>query len=195
MAEKKGVEPATPTPAEPAAEEIKPEVKNEEDQEQSVAFWKAKASAAEKEAKRVADKLTKRIDEFEAKERNRAEAEMSEVEKLKAKLAENERLRAEAERKALRQKVAAEVGLATIFAERLQGDDEDTMREDAKKMLEALPKQETKKPAQPIVNPTNPAGASVKETEADMRKRLHLDDVTNIWSPLEGGLPNLDNKE
>jgi hypothetical protein len=190
MAEKAGTEPVVPTPAEGEAGEQEPK------EEQNVEFWKAKANAADREAKKAAERMAKRLAELEAKEKERAEAEMSEVEKYKAKLAEAEKLRTEAERKALRQKVASEVGLAPIFAERLQGDDEDAMKADAAKMLEALPKPtDPKKPVQPIINPTNPASAQHTENDAEMRERLHLNDVSTIWKPREGGLTINENKE
>lgn len=165
------VEPLTMAPAEPVIPE--PEQEPEKDAE----FWKGKASAMEKEKA----KALKRLAELEDKERKEEEAKLSELEKLTKQLAEVEKRAAEAERKAIRQKVAAETGLPLLLAERLQGDDEDAMREDAAKLLEALPKAEPAKKQNPLINPTNPAAANQAETLAQKKQRLHLTPETEIW--------------
>jgi hypothetical protein len=177
MTEKTGAEVATPPAAEPEAGEPKVEVKTDQDAE----FWKGKASAMEKDAKKAFDKLAR----LEKAEKERADAELSETEKLKQKLAEVEKRAAEAERKALCQKIAAETGLPALLAERLQGDDEEAMRADAAKLLETLPKQPEpdKKIKNPVINPTNPGGASVQETPEQKKARLHYTEKANIWDP------------
>jgi hypothetical protein len=174
MTEKTGAEVATPSTPEPVA--VEPKV---ETPVQDAEFWKGKASAMEKDAKKAFDKLTR----LEAKEKERADAELSETEKLKQKLAEVESRAAAAERRALCQKIAAETGLPALLAERLQGEDEEGMRADAAKLLETLPKAEpAKKPAAPVISPTNPGGASTHETLEQKKARLHYGDHENIWS-------------
>ena len=175
MTEKTGAEVATPSTPEPVV--VEPKV---ETPVQDTEFWKGKASAMEKDAKKAFDKLAR----LEAKEKERADAELSETEKLKQKLAEVESRAAAAERKALCQKIAAETGLPALLAERLQGEDEEGMRADAAKLLETLPTkaEPPKKPAAPVINPTNPGGASTHETLEQKKARLHYNDHENIWS-------------
>jgi hypothetical protein len=171
MAKETVAEPTTTTPVEPMAGVPAEPVTPVQEPEKDVEFWKGKAAAMEKDAKKAA----KRLAELEEAETKRKEAELSEVEKLQKKLADTQKQYAEAERKAIRQKVAAEVGLPAVLAERLQGDDEEAMRADAAKLLEALPKAtEPKKPTGPVINPTNPAAASLTETLAQKKERLHL---------------------
>ena len=172
MAEPKGAEPTTPStleplPVEPKAEPVTPA---EPESEKDAEFWKGKATAMEKDAKKAA----KRLAELEEVEQKRTEAEMSELDKLKKQLADAQKQYAEAERKSLRQKVAVETGLPAILADRLQGDDEDAMREDAAKLLEALKQPEPVKKPAPTINPTNPGATTSGESDAARRERLGL---------------------
>lgn len=111
----------------------------------------------------------KQADELSAAEKKRKEAEMTELQKLQAQLEE-----AQAELKAakiteLKRSVAAEVGLPAAFADRLKGETREAMLEDAKQLLEALPK-----PKAPPLNPTSPgAGASQQETVDQQRARIY----------------------
>lgn len=174
MAKTTGAEPTTPIPAEPATEPAAPVTPEPIPTEpaKDVAWWESKAKAFEHE-KEVAFKKLKK---FEDAEQQRTEAEKTDLQKALDRAEEAELKAAEAERKMLCQKIAAEVGLPAIFAERLQGDDEEAMRADAVKLLEALPKQpETAKKQNPIINPTNPSITTGKgETNAERRERLGL---------------------
>lgn len=172
MAANPGAEPTTPLPVETPTEEPQAEVETKD-----VEFWKGKAAAMEKEAKKEA----KRRAELEENEKKRADAELSEMDKLKRQLAETEKKAADAERKAIRQRVAVDTGLPVVFADRLQGDDEEAMRADAAKLLEAIPKAEPKKTAS--INPTNPASATQTETLAQKKARLHMNDGAEIFDP------------
>jgi hypothetical protein len=177
------VEPLTTAQAEPevqAPESTPPEsVKDAE-------FWKGKATAMEKEATKAA----KRLAQLEDAEQKRADAEKTELQKATERADAAERKAAESERKAIRQKVAAEIGLPAILAERLQGDDEDAMRADAAKLLEALPKADPAKKQNPTINPTNPAAAQQGETLAQKKERLHLNPDVSLFGEgdaLKGG--------
>lgn len=123
-----------------------------------------------KEANAESAKRRKKLDEFEAAEQKRKDAELSEQERLKKEV---ETLRAQAEsanRAVLQRDIAAEVGLPPTFAARIVGADRETMLEDAKAMLSALPKASA-----PTLSATNPSGGVTRgETDEERRKRLGL---------------------
>lgn len=123
----------------------------------------SKLSEEAKEGKKAA----KRLAELEAKEKERADAELSELDKAKKQLADYEAKLAAAERRELQKSIADKVGLPAAFALRIQGDNEESMEEDAKSLLAAMP---AKVP--PKVDPTNPSGAHTGETEAEKKRRL-----------------------
>lgn len=62
------------------------------------------------------------------------------LETLRANSEEVEKLKTSLERKELKRKIAIENDLPYDFAERLQGEDEESIREDAKKMINQLSK-------------------------------------------------------
>jgi len=124
----------------------------------------------------------KLADELSEAEKQRKEAEMTELQKLEAKLKAAEAKLAAAELTELKRSVAAEVGLPAAFAERLQGDTREALLEDAKNLLEALPKPAP--PKAPAVSPTSPgAGASVEKTIDQRRGEVY---GTN-FDPLDPG--------
>jgi hypothetical protein len=151
-------ESTTPTQAEPEVEEF--------DKERAMATI-TKLRQFEKEAKANA----KELEAYKKAEAERKQAEMSETEKLKAQLAEVEAKATRLERESLQRQAAEAAGLPLALASRLHGDNIEAMTEDAKAMLEALPKPQTGKP--PNIHATNPgANATQGETEAEKRKRL-----------------------
>jgi hypothetical protein len=161
----------TNEPVETPAEVSESESSANQEPVQDADFWKKKASTMERESQKAQTRLAI----LEKKEQERQDSEKSELQKAQERAEAAEKRAAEAERRSIRQKVAAETGLPLILAERLQGDDEDAMRADAAKLLEALPKStEPKKPNGPVINPTNPAAASLTETLAQKKERLHL---------------------
>lgn len=185
MAEKnpKGETPATTT--EPVVEE---ELKATETEPQEEKFDEARALAtikAQRESERAKEKelksALKRLAELEELEKEREEAQLSELDKAKKHAAELEAALAARDHEALQRKVADAVGLPAILASRLIGGDEEAMTEDAKKLLETLPKGDGKRPAANI-NPTNPAGGSREETPAQKRERL-LGGHNNVFDP------------
>lgn len=127
-------------------------------------------SKALKDANKEAADRRKKLEAFEKAEQTRKDAELSESQRLQK---ENETLRAQAEsanRQVLQRDIAAEIGLPSAFAGRIQGSDRDAMIEDAKAMLAALPKQ-----GAPTISATNPGGGqSRQETDDEKRKRLGL---------------------
>lgn len=113
----------------------------------------------------------KLADEYDAAEKKRQEAELSEMEKLRKHVAD-----VEAELNAMRlneqrRAIAVKLGLPEALADRIHGETPDMMEADAKILLEAIPKPQT--PPNSKIPATNP-GASGRqgETDAERRKRL-----------------------
>ena len=127
-------------------------------------------SKALKDANREAADRRKKLDAYEKAEQSRKDAELSEAQRLQKEV---ETLRAQAERtnrELMQRDIAAEVGLPAIFAARITGNDKETMLEDAKAMLSALPSKPT-----PSLSATNPgSGQTRSETDEERRKRLGL---------------------
>jgi alanyl-tRNA synthetase len=137
--------------------------------------------AALKKANNEAAKYRKQADALAAEQKAKADAEMSEMDKLKRELAEVQAKATQAERQNLQRKIGAELGLPDVLALRLQGDDEDAMREDAKAILATMPK----KSNAPTLSATNPGnGQSPGETLAQQRQRVYGGGA-DIFSPGE----------
>jgi len=176
MADEPVVEQTT-QPAEVEAEEqVADTVEGATDKapEKDAEFWKGKAKAVENDNKKV----LKRLKELEEAEAKRKEAELSETEKLQRKLAEVEARNAEFERREMHRKIADETGLPGELAVRLIGDDEDALRDDAKKLLELI--KSTSRQA-PKISPTLPSEAEA-ESEDQKRKRLLNPESANPFS-------------
>ncbi len=122
-----------------------------------------KLRAIEKQYK----KDQKEYERLKADEDARLTAQMTEAERLKKQADELERKNAQLQADILRRDVIAETGLPAIFADRLKGMTKEEMLEDAKVIMEALPKHQ-----QPRQSPTNPGGAQAAETDAQKRERL-----------------------
>jgi hypothetical protein len=120
----------------------------------------------------------KQAEELSQAEQKRKEAEMTEMQKLQAQLE-----KANADLKAtrlsdLRRQAAIDAGLPLAFADRLKGETPDELKDDAKKLLAAIPA-----PKPPNLSATNPgAGASQGETPAQALARIHGQSV-NIFDP------------
>lgn len=126
--------------------------------------------AALKKANNEAAKYRKAAEEALAEKKLKEDAELSEIDKLRRQLADTEAQAKALRLDGLKTKVAAEIGLPPAFAARLQGEDEDALKADAKSLLEAIPKQ----PATPKIQPTNPANAQAPtETAAMRRQRIY----------------------
>jgi chromosome segregation ATPase len=112
----------------------------------------------------------RKADELEQAEAKRKEADMTELQKLQAKLTEAES-RLKLEGKARLQREAAEkVGIPASFAKRLTGETPDELEADAKEILDTLPKSDKKAPH---LSATNPGGATTGETLEQRLARIH----------------------
>ena len=122
-----------------------------------------------KEANAEAAARRKRLEELEAAEAKRNEAQMSELDKANKRATELEAKLKEIERTELARKVAEKAGLPAELASRLRGETPDELEADAKILLDAIPKPAQRSPG--II--TNPGGnANPKEEETEKRKRL-----------------------
>jgi hypothetical protein len=121
-----------------------------------------------REAEKEAKKQFKELDVLRAEKEQRAQAEMTEAQKLQKQAEDASKEVAALKADILRRDVIAETGLPAAFAERLKGSTKEELLEDAKQLKALLP---TAQPA-PHINATNPNGASVNETDAQMRERL-----------------------
>ncbi len=98
---------------------------------------------AEEKAKEEAEEKAK--EEAEEKAKEEAEANMTELEKAQKAAADAEagreaaeKAKAEAELSSLRTRVGTEKGLPSTLADRLQGEDEESIRADADEMVKTL---------------------------------------------------------
>jgi hypothetical protein len=74
---------------------------------------------------------------------------------------------------ALRQKVASELGIPPQLAERLKGDTEDEMRQDAETIKAAIPQQPASGTQNRQTTTPVPGGRATGETDAQRRERLY----------------------
>lgn len=126
--------------------------------------------AALKKANNEAAKYRKAAELAENEKKAREDAEMSEMDKLKRQVQEYEAQLAQTQREALQRKIARELELPDVLALRIQGEDEDAMREDAKALAATLPK----KPTAATLSATNPSnGQPAGETLAQQRRRVY----------------------
>jgi hypothetical protein len=125
--------------------------------------------AIEKQAKQDAKELAR----LKTEEQKRADAELSEIDRLKKQYAEIEANNAKLQADILRRDVVSETGLPSIFADRLKGATKEEMLADAQEILKVLPQPaQVTQPKTPHVQPTNPGNGQVVETEAQQRERL-----------------------
>ena len=131
----------------------------------------------QREENKALKKAALELEKYKQREEERKKAEMTELERLKAEYDQ-----AQAELKASRLRtmqieVAAKLGLPAALSDRLKGETLEEMEEDAKAILEALPKQK----AAPNTGTTNPGEqASKEETRAQKLTRLTGGEV-DIW--------------
>lgn len=168
-----GETPAQPTqpvaPVEPPASSVPPASEQPEEP-----FDKDRAMKTInnlREVEKQAKKDAKELETLRAEKQQRAEAEMTEAQKLQKQLEEAQARADKLQVDMWRNEAATIANLPSIFADRIQGKTKEEMLEDAKKLAEALPKEALKKTAPPI-GATNPANANQNETDAQRRERL-----------------------
>lgn len=110
-----------------------------------------KALHAERKARADAEKrateMAKRIEEYEAAQRTEAENLAHERDKALAELEAERKARADAERAVIAREVVAELGLPVELAGRIQGDDRESMIEDARVFAAIAKASEPSRPA------------------------------------------------
>jgi hypothetical protein len=152
--------------------ESKEEVAEQSQSEEKEKFDEARAMELIhklREENKALSKDAKRAKELEDAEAKRKEAEMSELEKAQKKTAELEAELKASKLAILRRDVAEKAGLPAALVDRLRGETPEELEEDAKTLLEIIPKgKET-----PKLTTTNPGGATTGETTAQQRARLH----------------------
>jgi hypothetical protein len=148
--------------------------------EQPEEFDKARAMdliRKQRDELKQAKKAAAELERYKKLEEERKQAEMTELERLKAEL---DKLQSELTAKTVRTmqiEVAAKLGLPAALSDRLKGETLEEMEEDAKAILEVLPKQK----AAPNTGATNPGEqASKEETRAQKLTRLTGGEV-DIW--------------
>jgi rRNA maturation endonuclease Nob1 len=134
-----------------------------------------------KKANKEAEKYRKSAEAFEKAEQAKRDAELSETDKLRKQLAEAESKAATAERNSLVTRIAAEIGLPAILATRLQGADEEALREDAKQLLETIKAQPPNK--QTRTEATLPTTAAKGETDTQRAERILRPSGGNPFDP------------
>lgn len=166
------------TTTDPAKPVVEQEVKADE-------FDKDRAMATiEKlrEFEKISKSQAKKLAEYEAKEKERVESELSETDKLKKQLADKEAELMQLTFSQWQRDAAEKVGLPIAFASRLKGEKPEDLEADAKVLLDALPKagQQTAK-----VGVTNPGSTATGSGETDEQKlsRIHGRGV-NIFDPV-----------
>lgn len=166
------VETTEPVEAEIAEQET-PEAQEEPTPEAIAAELEDTRKALAK-ANREAAQRRKKLETYEKADQERKEAELSEMEKLQKQLADREAKLNELNLKELQRSIAEDVGLPPALAKRIQGDNEESMREDAKALLEAMPKKASIKSAT-----TNPTDGKQGKTDDQRRAELYRGDMTD----------------
>jgi len=148
------------------SEEVPPETPDETNEEgESLDLGDAGKRAIAAERKR-ADALEKELKAFKLDAATRANAELSELERLKKERDELFSSQSAKELEAIRYKVALEKGLPANLAARIQGSDYDEMSADAEALAEMLPS--GTKPSVPRADPSQgqkPTGNSQTPAE------------------------------
>lgn len=116
----------------------------------------------------------KKVKQLEQAEQERKDAELSEMERLQKQLSESENKLQRLTYQQMQRKIADEVGLPAVFADRIQGDDEDAMRKDAKSLLEAMPQEK-----KTVIATTNPGDAKRGVTDDQRRAALYRGDPSD----------------
>ena len=179
-------------PVQPAARDEMPEAEEFDQKRAKELIDKLRSEVREKE--KDAKAKAKRLEELEAEDQKRRDAELSEIDRLKKQLVEAQTKLTAAERLELCRRAAEEAGLPSWMATRLQGADEGDIMKDAKALAEKLaelqPKQPEPSPAEeakpkrlaPKLNPTLPVNEKKPETRGEQKSRI-FGRKTDIFDP------------
>ena len=133
----------------PPVEKIEVEVPTVEDLQETIDKLTLKVANKTEEAKRVHGKL----EAFEKAEKEKGLDDLSEIGKLQAQLSEKDAALLEAKTSLKKMKlneqkinIAAEVGLPAVLSLRIQGETPEEMEEDARALMEGLPKKQARIP-------------------------------------------------
>ena len=110
----------------------------------------------------------KELERLQAEEKKRADAQLSETERLQKERDEIKAENAKIKSDLLRREVVDEVGLPATFATRLQGSTKEELLADAKELAKTLPQLKVA----PKVPVTNPANGTTVNTEQELRAKL-----------------------
>jgi colicin import membrane protein len=136
-----------------------------------------KTIQAQREENKALKARAKRADELEAEAKKRADAELSETDRLKK---ENDEIKAEnakTQNDLIRRNAVEKAGLPSDFAKRLTGSTAEELEADALALAKTLPQLKVA-PKLPL---TNPGNAQVAETEAQQRQRIFGQQQANIF--------------
>lgn len=159
-----GETPPTPPVTEPQVETPpEPQVEEPFDKDRAMATIN-KLREQEKQHK----KDQKELERLQAEEKKRADAQLSETERLSKQATELSAKNAKLESDLLRRDVIAETGLPASFASRLQGTTKEELLADAQELAKTLPQLKVA----PKVKITNPENSNTVETEPEKRERL-----------------------
>jgi hypothetical protein len=142
--------------------EPKPEDQLGDAGQKAIKAERARASAAEK-----------RVAELEADAQKRADAELTETERLKKENAALAERATKAERDALRVSVAAAKSLPATLANRLQGDTQEELEADADALIAAFPVASSSPRPDPSLGPKNEAPTASVESGSERYRAKH----------------------
>ena len=127
-----------------------------------------KTIQAQREENKALKARAKIADQLEAEAKKRADAELSETERLKK---ENEEIKAENAKnqdRLMRQEAINKAGLPADFAKRLTGNTAEELEADAMALAKTLPQLKIA----PKLPPTNPPGGKTIETKQEQHDRV-----------------------
>ena len=137
----------------------------------------------QREELKQAKKAAAELERYKLEEEKRKQAEMTESERLKAEL---DKARGELKAKTVRTmqiEVAAKVGIPAALSDRLKGETLEEMEEDAKAILDMLPKQK----AAPNTGATNPGDKAGTEPDFEAEHKRWKAAQKQSNNPFIGG--------
>ncbi len=136
-----------------------------------------KTIQAQREENKALKARAKRADELEAEAKKRADAELSETDRLKKENEEIKAVNAKTQNDLIRRNAVEKAVLPSDFAKRLIGNTAEELEAAALALAKTLPQLKVA----PKLPPTNPGNAQTTETEAQQRQRLFGSQQTNVF--------------